>query len=96
MEFTDRILKCVNCGEDFVFSAGEQVFFREKQFQHVPRHYKKCSAKYRNARGRVETSVPAQSARFHHGSLPAAAGPAGLVPFLLFSGGAPMFPSLPG
>jgi len=57
MEFTDRILKCVNCGEDFVFSAGEQVFFREKQFQHVPRHCKKCNAKHRNARGRVETCV---------------------------------------
>jgi len=57
MEFTDRILKCVICGEDFVFSAGEQVFFREKQFQHVPRHCKKCNAKHRNARGRVETCV---------------------------------------
>jgi CxxC-x17-CxxC domain-containing protein len=47
----------LNCGEDFVFSAGEQVFFREMQFQHVPRHCKKCNAKHRNARGRVETSV---------------------------------------
>src|SRR5579862_3667672 len=50
-------LKCVNCGEDFVFSAGEQVFFREMQFQHVPRHCKKCNAKHRNAEGYVETSV---------------------------------------
>jgi CxxC-x17-CxxC domain-containing protein len=57
MEFTDRILKCVNCGEEFVFSAGEQVLFREMRFQHEPKHCKKCKAKQKNALGRVETSV---------------------------------------
>jgi CxxC-x17-CxxC domain-containing protein len=57
MEFSDRILKCVDCGEEFVFSAGEQLFFRERQFQHEPRHCKKCKAKQTTVRGRVETSV---------------------------------------
>ncbi len=57
MAFTDRVLTCVDCGEEFVFSAGEQVFFREKQFQHEPRHCKKCKAKHTSSRGRVETSV---------------------------------------
>src|SRR5712691_7543977 len=57
MEFTDRVLKCVDCGEEFVFSAGEQLFFREKQFKHEPRHCKKCKAKHTNARGRIETSI---------------------------------------
>jgi CxxC-x17-CxxC domain-containing protein len=57
MEFTDRILKCVDCGEEFVFSAGERLFFHEKQFQHEPRHCKKCKAKHANVRGRVETAV---------------------------------------
>ena len=57
MEFTDRTLKCVSCEEDFVFSAGEQLFFREKQFQHEPRHCKKCKAKRANAPRRVESTV---------------------------------------
>jgi CxxC-x17-CxxC domain-containing protein len=57
MEFTDQILKCVDCGEEFVFSAGEQLFFREKGFQHAPKHCKKCKAKHTNTRGQVETSV---------------------------------------
>lgn len=57
MEFTDRILKCVDCGKEFVFSAGEQLFFQEKQFPHDPRHCKTCKAKYTTAHGRVETAV---------------------------------------
>jgi CxxC-x17-CxxC domain-containing protein len=57
MEFTDRSLKCVDCGEEFVFSAGEQLFFRENGFQHEPKHCKRCKAKHTNARGQVETSV---------------------------------------
>jgi hypothetical protein len=48
--------------EDFVFSAGEQVFFREKQFQDVPRHCKECNAKHRNARGALKPASPARSA----------------------------------
>ena len=26
----DQVIKCVDCGEDFLFTAGEQSFFREK------------------------------------------------------------------
>jgi CxxC-x17-CxxC domain-containing protein len=57
MEFADRSVTCVDCGEEFVFSAGEQLFFQDKGFQHAPRHCKKCKSKHTNARGRVETSV---------------------------------------
>jgi len=57
MEFTDRVLKCVECGEEFVFSAGEQLFFREKGFNHQPRHCKKCKRKIIKKGGRVETRV---------------------------------------
>src|SRR4051794_11550310 len=75
MEFPDRILKCVDCGEKFVFSAGEQLFFREKGFQHAPKHCKKCKAKHTNAPGRVETSVTCSEC-----------GAATTVPFLPHSG----------
>ena len=45
MEFTDRILKCIDCGSEFVFTAGEQVFFNDKQFKNDPKRCKQCKAK---------------------------------------------------
>jgi len=57
MNFIDKTLKCVTCAEEFVFSAGEQMFFSEKQFQHEPKHCKKCKARLENVRRRPETSV---------------------------------------
>jgi CxxC-x17-CxxC domain-containing protein len=49
MEFTDKVLKCVDCGAEFVFTAGEQLFFHDKQFTNDPKHCKQCKAK--RARG---------------------------------------------
>ena len=37
--------KCNDCGADFVFTAGEQLFFHDKQFKNDPRHCKQCKAK---------------------------------------------------
>ena len=45
MEFVDRILKCSDCGNDFVFTAGEQIFFFDKQFKNDPKRCKLCKAK---------------------------------------------------
>ena len=45
MEFTDRILTCIDCGAEFVFTAGEQVFFHDKQFKNDPKRCKQCKAK---------------------------------------------------
>jgi CxxC-x17-CxxC domain-containing protein len=45
MEFADRVLKCIDCGAEFVFTAGEQLFFHDKQFKNDPRHCKQCKAK---------------------------------------------------
>jgi len=45
MEFVDRELTCVDCGAEFVFTAGEQVFFHDKQFKNDPKHCKKCNAR---------------------------------------------------
>jgi CxxC-x17-CxxC domain-containing protein len=45
MEFSDRVLKCIECGAEFIFTAGEQVFFHDKQFKNDPRHCKQCKAK---------------------------------------------------
>jgi CxxC-x17-CxxC domain-containing protein len=45
MEFTDKVLKCGDCGSEFVFTAGEQLFFHDKQFKNDPKHCKACKAK---------------------------------------------------
>lgn len=59
MECTDRILKCIECGGEFVFSAGEQAFFHEKQFANDPKHCKKCRANHdaKRPRAQIETRV---------------------------------------
>ena len=45
MEFQDRTLKCIDCGSDFVFTAGEQFFFHDKQFRNEPKRCKACKSK---------------------------------------------------
>jgi CxxC-x17-CxxC domain-containing protein len=45
MQFVDRFLKCSDCGEQFVFTAGEQLFFHDKQFKNDPKRCKPCKAK---------------------------------------------------
>jgi CxxC-x17-CxxC domain-containing protein len=45
MEFQDKVLKCIDCGADFIFTAGEQLFFHDKQFKNEPKRCKACKAK---------------------------------------------------
>ena len=45
MQFVDRYLKCSDCANDFVFTAGEQLFFYDKQFKNDPKRCKLCKAK---------------------------------------------------
>ena len=56
MEFKDRVLKCNDCGAEFVFTAGEQLFFHDKQFKNDPKHCKQCKAK-RASGGRVRSET---------------------------------------
>ncbi len=45
MQFVDRFLKCSDCNDEFVFTAGEQLFFNDKQFKNDPKRCKLCKAK---------------------------------------------------
>jgi CxxC-x17-CxxC domain-containing protein len=45
MQFVDRFLKCSDCAQEFVFTAGEQLFFHDKQFKNDPKRCKLCKAK---------------------------------------------------
>jgi len=45
MQFIDRFLTCSDCHNQFVFTAGEQLFFHDKQFKNDPKRCKLCKAK---------------------------------------------------
>ncbi len=45
MEFQDKVLKCIDCGAEFVFTSGEQLFFHDKQFKNEPKRCKTCKNK---------------------------------------------------
>ncbi|MEW6363254.1 MAG: zinc-ribbon domain containing protein [Acidobacteriota bacterium] len=44
MEYRDKTLTCVECGKPFIFTAGEQLFYAEKNFQNEPKRCKECKA----------------------------------------------------
>ena len=44
-EYTDKVLRCIDCGEEFVFSAGEQLFFADKGLRNDPKRCKTCKLK---------------------------------------------------
>lgn len=58
MEFVDKTLRCSDCGGEFVFTAGEQLFFHDKQFKNDPKRCKQCKIKRASGAGggvRTET-----------------------------------------
>ena len=57
MEFTDKVLKCIDCGSDFIFTAGEQLFFHDKDFKNDPKRCKQCKAKRANGGPRVRAET---------------------------------------
>src|ERR1700756_4815713 len=57
MEFTDKVLKCVDCGSEFIFTAGEQLFFHDKDFKNDPKRCKPCKAKRATGGPRVRTET---------------------------------------
>lgn len=40
--FQDRTLVCKDCGNDFIFTTGEQEFYAAKGFQNDPARCKEC------------------------------------------------------
>ena len=38
----DKTIKCVDCGQDFLFTVGEQEFYREHGLTHAPTRCRNC------------------------------------------------------
>ena len=83
MQFDDRLLKCSDCGNEFVFTAGEQIFFYDKQFKNDPKRCKLCKAK-RAGLGRTASAhgaTPLPFSRTETRTLCSACGIETTVPF---------------
>lgn len=65
MEFKDRLLTCIDCGCEFIFTAGEQLFFYDKQFKNDPKRCKPCKSKRAGmgTKAAVEGGTPVVSVR---------------------------------
>ena len=50
--YEDKTLICKECGQEFVFSAGEQEFYAERGFQNEPQRCKACRDARKNAQVR--------------------------------------------
>ena len=57
MNFVDQDLTCSTCGSGFVFSAGEQEFFKDKGFTNAPKRCKECKSLRLKRRPMTETHV---------------------------------------
>jgi CxxC-x17-CxxC domain-containing protein len=58
MQFVDRFLMCSDCSNEFVFTAGEQLFFYDKQFKNDPKRCKLCKAKRAGAGRAAAAGAP--------------------------------------
>ncbi len=59
MSFVDITLKCRECGNDFVFTAGEQEFYQQKGLMNQPGRCSSC----RSARRHASSGVGSRSER---------------------------------
>ena len=51
MTYTDETLTCRDCGQEFIFTAGEQEFFASRGLQNKPSRCPECRAALKVARG---------------------------------------------
>lgn len=70
--YEDKTLVCKDCGNEFVFTAGEQEFYAEKGFVNEPLRCKECRTARKNA---------AKGPREYHDAVCAKCGKECKVPF---------------
>ena len=55
-EYQDITIVCQDCGQEFVFTANEQIFYKEKGLQNQPKRCKECRQKRKlNKANKMET-----------------------------------------
>ncbi len=57
--FTDKILICIECKEEFAFTASAQKYFAERGFLDDPRRCKSCYLELKKAKKQTSASLSA-------------------------------------
>ena len=70
--YEDKVLVCKDCGDEFIFSAGEQEFYAERGFENEPQRCKNC---------RAARKAAARAPRVYHDAVCASCGKECKVPF---------------
>lgn len=55
----DKPIRCIDCTQDFIWTVGEQTFFRDKGLQNPPKRCKPCKQAKTE---RIEAVIAAQQA----------------------------------
>jgi len=89
MSYTDKVLRCRECGVEFVFSAGEQEFYASRGLMNEPGRCPACRAARRQRLGLSGTTGAASGERSSarpqremHPAVCAECGAETMVPFL--------------
>lgn len=78
MSFTDKMLTCRDCSNEFTFSAGEQEFYSSRGLMNEPRRCPEC----RSARRTGDGGSRDRGAREMHEVICSNCGKPAQVPFL--------------
>ena len=82
MSFDDKTLKCRECGNDFVFTAGEQEFYQQKGLMNQPARCPSCRSARRAVAGAGSGTRTERPPREMHTVTCAECGSETKVPFL--------------
>ncbi|MBX6773435.1 MAG: zinc-ribbon domain containing protein [Chloroflexi bacterium] len=88
MSYTDKVLKCRECGNEFIFSAGEQEFYASRGLMNEPGRCPSCRALRRQrmglsgANGQTGSDRQGRPQREMHPAICAECGAHTLVPFV--------------
>lgn len=59
--YEDQTLKCEDCGQEFIFSAGEQEFYAQKGLVNIPKRCPSCrKARRQKSRRKMYDAVCSQ------------------------------------
>lgn len=58
-QIVDQAINCIDCSNDFIWTVGEQTFFRDKGLQNPPKRCKPCKQAKTE---RIEAVIAAQQA----------------------------------
>lgn len=82
MNYTDKVLRCRECGSEFVFSAGEQEFYASRGLVNEPGRCPGCRANRRAQGGSGMDGDRPRVQREMHPAVCAECGAETMVPFL--------------